>query len=93
MTEQDFYGHAHNMFLQIAYDYGITAGILFLLWNLYCLVRLLRRRDMPGLFCAVFLAGILVYGCTEMALVPGQITLVLLFILYYFGMQKYNVQN
>lgn len=88
MTEELYYGHAHNMFLQIAYDYGIPAGILFLLLNLFVLVRLLFRRDREGIFGAVFLTAILVYGCTEMTVVTGQITLVMLFILYYFGMEK-----
>lgn len=83
-------GHAHNMFLQIAYNYGIIAGGLFLIWNLRCLVRLLRRKDLTGIICAAFLAAILTYGFAEMAVTTGQITLSLLFVIYYFGMQKYD---
>ena len=82
------FGHAHNMFLQVAFDYGIPAGIIFLLWNVFCLVRLLSRKNLQGLTAAVFVAAILVFGLSEMAVVPGQITLVLLFLLYYWGMQK-----
>lgn len=89
MDNGQYYGHAHNMFLQIAYDYGLIAGILFVVWNLWCLVRLLLRRDMQGIVCALFLAAILVYGCAEMAVTPGQITMVLLFVIYYFGMQNF----
>ena len=92
MTERLFYGHAHNMFLQIAYDYGILPGILFLLCNLWFLVRFLRRKDRQGISCAVFLIGILLYGFTEMAVVTGQITLTLLFLLYYFGLQKRRIR-
>lgn len=88
MTDGYYYEHAHNMFLQIAYDYGIIAGILFLVWNLWCLLRLLLRKDMQGMICAVFLTAILVYGCAEMAVTTGQITMALLFLSYYFGMQK-----
>lgn len=88
MENGEYYGHAHNMFLQIAYDYGIAAGILFLAWNICCLIRLLRRKDMAGILCAAFLLAILAYGCAEMAVTTGQVTLVLLFIVYYFGMQK-----
>ena len=80
--------HAHNMFLQIAYDHGIIAGVLFVVWNLWCLVRLLLRKDMQGIICASFLTAILVYGSAEMAVTPGQITMTLLFLIYYFGMQK-----
>ncbi len=83
-----YYGHAHNMFLQVAYDYGIFAGILFLGCNIWCLIRLIRRRDMIGIIGASFLTAIIVYGLAEMAVTTGQITLVLLFILYYFGMSK-----
>lgn len=82
--------HAHNMFLQIAYNYGIIAGGLFIIWNLWCLVRLLRRKDLTGIVCAAFLAAILTYGFAEMAVTTGQITLSLLFVIYYFGMQKYD---
>lgn len=82
------FGHAHNMFLQVAFDYGIPAGIIFLLWNALCLVRLLCRKNLQGLTAAVFVTAILLFGFSEMAVVPGQITLVLLFLLYYWGMQK-----
>ena len=88
-----YYGHAHNMFLQIAYDYGIIAGILFLVWNLWCLLRLILRKDMTGIIWAAFLAAILVYGCAEMAVTTGQITMVLLFLSYSFGMRKINSFN
>lgn len=80
--------HAHNMFLQFAYNYGIIVGVLFLALNLWCFLRLLRRKDITGIICAAFLTAILVYGLTEMAVTTGQITLTLLFLIYYFGMQK-----
>lgn len=86
MTNGHFYEHAHNMFLQFAFDYGIIAGGVFLIWNLWCLVRLLMRKDMQGIIGATFLMAVMVYGCAEMAVTAGQITMVLLFILYYFGM-------
>ncbi len=88
MTDGYYYEHAHNMFLQFAYDYGIIAGVLFLAWNLWCLARLLLRKDMPGIICAVFLSATMAYGCAEMAVTTGQITMALLFIIYYFGCQK-----
>lgn len=83
-------GHAHNMYLQFAYNYGIIVGILFLIWNLWCLVRLLCRKDLAGIVCASFLAAIMVYGFGEMAVTTGQITLNLMFVIYYFGMRKYE---
>ena len=88
MADGVYQDHAHNMFLQIAYDYGIIAGVLFLVCNLLCLVRLILRKDMTGIIWASFLAAILVYGCAEMAVTTGQITMVMLFLSYYFGMEK-----
>lgn len=93
MTDGSYMYHAHNMFLQFAYDYGILPGMIFLGWSVVCLVRLVLRRDLPGIICASFLAAVMVYGCTEMAVTTGQITLALLFILYYFGMQKGRVSR
>lgn len=45
MEGGSYCGHAHYIFLQIAYDYGVPAGIIFLVWNLCCLIRLLWRKD------------------------------------------------
>lgn len=91
--EEDYFSewHAHNVFLQIAYDYGIICGILFLLWNLCCMVRLFLRKDLHGVICLVFLAAVLGFGCAEMAVIPGQLTLTLLFVLYYFGMGERGI--
>lgn len=38
-TETETYVHAHNAFLQVAYDYGIITGLSFLLLGLLALVR------------------------------------------------------
>lgn len=79
-----YYGHAHNMFLQVAYDYGIIPGILFVLIYLYSLYRafLLCRKD--NWICMVFLLAILCFGMVEMVLVSGQITVPLMAIMFYF---------
>lgn len=91
MEQGVYQDHAHNMFLQIAYDYGVFAGILFLIWNVWCLIRLLLRKDMQGIICAAFLMAILVYGCAEMAVTTGQITMTILFLGYYFGMYHHRM--
>jgi hypothetical protein len=82
------FGNAHNMFLHIAFLYGILPGLLFLAWNIWCLIRLVRRRDMTGIVGAMMMAAIMTYGMFEQATTTGQITLSLLFVLYYFGMEK-----
>lgn len=81
------FGNAHNMFLHVAVLYGIIPGVLFLGWNIWCLVRLVRRKDMIGIVSAIFVAAIMAYGMFEQAITTGQITLSLLFILYYFGLE------
>ena len=80
--------HAHNMFLQIAFDYGILPGILFLVWSIVCFVRLIRRKSLEGIILAAFFIAISVYGLAEMAVTTGQISLVMMFLIYYFAIQR-----
>lgn len=81
------FGNAHNMFLHAAVLYGILPGVLFLLWNGYCLVRIWMRRDVTGIVLGMLLLAIFAYGMFEQAITTGQITLSLIFILNYFGME------
>ena len=66
ISNYTYYGHAHNMFLQIAYDYGIIPGILFLLIYLYSLYRAFRLCLKGNWTCIVFLLAILCFGMAEM---------------------------
>jgi hypothetical protein len=75
--------HAHNMFLQIAYDHGILAGFLFAGIYGYSLWQAFRRHSWQGLACAAFSAAIFGFGMFEMAVVSGQITVSLVGILFY----------
>ena len=40
---------------------------------------------MPGIIGAMFLTAILVFGLSEMVITTGQISLSLLFVIYYWG--------
>ena len=84
ISEATYYGHAHNMFLQIAYDYGIIPGILFLLIYMYSLYRAFRLCLKGNWTCIVFLLAILCFGMAEMVLVSGQITVTLMAVIFYF---------
>lgn len=84
ISNYTYYGHAHNMFLQIAYDYGIIPGILFLLIYLYSLYRAFRLCLKGNWTCIVFLLAILCFGMAEMVLVSGQITVTLMAVMFYF---------
>lgn len=88
-----YYGHAHNMFLQVAYDYGIIPGILFLLIYLYSLYRAFRLCLKGNWTCIVFLLAILCFGMAEMVLVSGQITVTLMAVMFYFtGRDGYTLK-
>lgn len=81
--------HAHNMFLQMAYDYGIPVGILFLGLVLYSLLHFLicafRGEEDKKWICLAFFLAVLFYGLTEMAVVSGMITWVMIYLLFYFA--------
>lgn len=79
-----YYDHAHNMFLQIAYDYGIIPGILFVLIYLYSLYRALKMCKRGNWICIVFLLATLCFGMVEIVLVSGQITVTLMILMFYF---------
>lgn len=94
ISEATYYGHAHNMFLQVAYDYGIIPGILFLLIYLYSLYRAFRLCLKGNWTCIVLLLAILCFGMAEMVLVSGQITVSLMAIMFYFtGRDGYTLQS
>ncbi len=98
-SEADFYAfpwyvvsHTHNLFLQMAYDHGIPAGLLFIgiyFYSIFCTVRFGTWEKKTVLF---FLSAILAFGFFEMALWPGQITVALMGILFHFaGSKCYSV--
>ena len=84
MNKWSYWGHAHNMFLQTAYDYGVPAGILFIIIWIYSLIRALRMRKPEGWTCVAYLLAIVCFGMLEMVVTPGQITVPLMWIMFYF---------
>lgn len=93
ISDYTYCGHAHNMFLQVAYDYGIIPGILFALIYLYSLYRAFRLCLKGNWTCIVFLLAILCFGMAEMVLVSGQITVALMAIMFYFtGRDGYTLK-
>lgn len=84
MNKWSYWGHAHNMFLQTAYDYGVPAGILFIIIWIYSIIRALRMRKPEGWTCVAYLLAIVCFGMLEMVVTPGQITVPLMWIMFYF---------
>lgn len=70
------FGHAHNNFIQIGYDYGVPAMILYALLIVYLGILLLRRmyieKTSISVFCFLFFVGFCLGTMTEMMLVPFQ---------------------
>lgn len=79
-----FIDHTHNMFLQTAYDNGILAGVLFLGMYLFGIFDTFRKHWEEKMICLTFLVAILGFGMFEMALIPGQITMNFIWILFCF---------
>ena len=84
LTSNNYVPHAHNLLLQMAYDYGILCGLLFIGIIIWCYIRLIkweRRGAMQGSWILlIFLTAIVVYGMTELALRPGMMTWVMLYL-------------
>ena len=68
----------------MACDYGIPAGILFIGIYLYSIICAVRAKNQDGYMSAAFLIAVLCFGLLEMVLTPGQITVVLMWIMFYF---------
>lgn len=84
LTRELFFEHTHNMFLQMAYDYGILTGVLFLGICIYSLLQIFWKKNPYTFVWTIFLIAVFTYGLAEMAVVPGQITIVLVYLIFYF---------
>ncbi len=82
--------HAQNLWLEVAYRYGIPAGILFVFMTIYLLIHHFRRLKhspslsravIPLLVCLVFFG----YGTMELVWNTGQYILTLFFIVQHPG--------
>lgn len=71
ITENNvLYAHAHNTFLQVAYDHGIPCGIVFLLLGLVTFLRgvvyILRNKE-EGVLVAAPVMFLIIFAVTGMA--------------------------
>ncbi len=75
--EEYFAPHAHNLFLQYAFNYGAIAGILFLLF-VGTTIGVLWKEKTPHLFLYV---AILVFGLTEIMWRDGTLAFALVYLI------------
>lgn len=54
-VEEKDYAHAHNSYIQIAYDFGIIAGILFLVLCAYMLIRSIQLYIKQGVKHGIYI--------------------------------------
>lgn len=79
------YGHAHNMFLDMAYRHGIMAGILYLGLYGYCILQTLWRHKFENIIILVFMLALLCFGMFEQLTLMGQFGVALIWILFNFA--------
>lgn len=89
LMEDKVITHPHNMLLHIAYNHGIIAGLLFLALNLYTIFSFAVKsfRKLSGknwVLLAIYIA-VFSFGMTELALMPGSITWVFIYLSFYFA--------
>lgn len=86
--------HAHNVFVQMAFTYGIPAGIMFILLVIMIGVRTLgavlkRPYDSWAIFRCLAYLVFLGYGMLEMTWNTGQLTL----FLFYFVQKELETED
>lgn len=94
-SESYFAPHAHNIFLQYAFNYGLPAGIVFLAYLVASGIRFLflSMRDESGtpfLLGLLLFAAIAAFGMTEIVWRYGQLAHTLLLLLPCFAWQHVN---
>ena len=82
--------HAHNLFLQYGFNFGILAGILFIVLSAATGIRLLylvfyKKRNQDDIVLLLFYAAILAFGMTEIVWRNGQFSNTMLYLLPFFA--------
>ena len=91
LTQDYFAPHAHNLFLQYAFNYGLPAGILFLVFIASSGILLLAAAFRPKAKNSMKIAALLpfaataAFGMTEMMWRFGMLSNLLLFLLPFFA--------
>lgn len=93
LTENYYAPHAHNMILQYAFNFGVPAGLILLLYLAASGIRLLLiclRGDMgmTGFLALLLFASIAVFGMVEIVWRYGQLSHTLVLLLPRFAWRK-----
>ena len=91
VSEGYYAPHAHNLILQYCFNYGLPAGILFIIiFIIGTGIKLLlnafgkrEKRNPHSIVALLFFTGIIVFGLTEIMWQGGQFSALLLYIIPY----------
>ncbi len=91
LTKWNFASHCHNVFLQIAYDFGLIIGFWFIgivmLMYICFFIGLIRRRSGPWYFrlyvATSYTTLFVVFGMFECVWIYGQLPFTLFFMMQY----------
>ena len=89
--------HAHNVFIQMAFLYGVPSGILFVLMVLSfipgCIGLMKKGEDDRVCLISCFVLSFVVFGLFEIDWMCGQLPFTMLFILFRDVVRKNSVDN
>ena len=90
-VSEDYYApHAHNLILQYCFNYGLPAGIIFIIIIVATVIKLLldtfgkrKKENAQSIVALLFFTGIIVFGFTEIIWQRGQFSALLLYVIPY----------
>ncbi len=89
--------HAHNVFIQMAFLYGIPAGILFVLMVVAfvpgCISLMKAGDDFNVCVIACFVIAFAVFGFFEIDWMCGQLPFTMFFLLFRYVVRKIDYKN
>lgn len=94
VTPRYFAPHAHNLYLQMAFDFGIPIGIIFVGYVLVNIVRLSRNavmsKDSGSMGLLLLFMNSCIFGILEMMWTNGYTAFTLLFLVTLISPWKYE---
>lgn len=93
ITEISWVPHAHNLFIQMAFWFGIPSAIFLISWIGYGMITAARQAfrapgDAGMLVVLLFYINIVVFGMLEIVWLTGQMSFTLLFVMPLFIYDK-----
>ena len=97
ISEEYIAPHAHNLFLQYAYWFGIPTAVALMILLVLCFIRFLGmiKNNQLSTACLMGLSilAFVVFGMFEVDWGVGNLSLSMFFIVMYFAMEKKHVRE